>query len=178
MATTRLTLADDIALVETLRVAVPLRLADLLATPANLRRRRARVWTNEAARIVGERGDLLQFVTKRRRETGADLRVANVFEHLARGLAGAAVLDPGGVVFAGLHWCVDAGCARCNPPRPEPRMTTAEARAELERLDREYRQICGLPEWQPPTVVAVIPARLPKPRSPRPVETVRLPEVA
>lgn len=172
-ATFRLpTLADDDSLVESLRFAVPLRLAELLALPARDRAIRAQWWMRDAARIVGERGDLLQFADPR---PTANLRLAGAFEHLARGLAGLVVTSPEGVEFVGLHWCVNTTCSRCYPPRREPAMTLAEINAELERLDGEYRQLAGLPPWQPPAEPArTAPARIPRQRRHRTITTVHL----
>ena len=170
-------LADDITLVETLRFAVPLRIADLLALPDPARGRCAQRWALDGARRLGEGGDTLQFISKRRRATGTDLRVANTFEHLAKGLAGAAVLTPGGVQFGGLHWCIAPDCVRCLRARPDPGPTIAEIVADLNRLDREYRELAGLPPWRPPPPAptsAPAPDRIP-PR--RRVTTVPLPDL-
>jgi len=87
-------------LVETLRLAVPLRLAELLALRDDERERVALEWASDGARLVAERGDALQFGSKRRGEA------ARVFDALARGLA-ALALQPGGVTAFGVHWCVD-----------------------------------------------------------------------
>lgn len=171
-------LADDDSLVESLRFAVPLYLADLLARPAASRTATARRWASTAAHAIGERGDLLQFVDLGRNETKR-LKVANTFEQLARGLAALVVLHPPGVDVAGLHWCLQPDCTRCRPPRPEPSMSRAEMAAELDRLDAEYRALAGLPPWEPqpqPTPAPAPPARLAPKR--RPVTTVHLPEVA
>jgi hypothetical protein len=166
------TLADDISLTESLRLAVPLHLAELLALPDQARVERARWWAADGARAVGERGDLLQFTGTKSR-----LRVANTFNQLARGLAALVVLDPAGVDALGLHWCLDNTCRRCRPVRPP--VDVATVMTELERIDREYRQLAGLPPWQPPPPepepVPPSPIRMPRLR---PTVDVHLPEVA
>jgi hypothetical protein len=171
------TLADDVTLTETLCLAAPLFLADLATRPARDHAAVALRWAADGARAVGERGDLLQFVNPG--STTTRLKVANTFEQLARGIAGLVVLHSPGVEFAGLHWCLQAACARCRPAQPEPSMTRKEMNAELWRLDAEYRALNGLPPWEPqstPQPAPTPPARLvPKPRS---IITVHLPEVA
>lgn len=52
---------------------------------------------HEAAHVIPEKGDVIQF-----RATGTAAATAA----LIRGLA-AAAYQPGGVVFAGRHWCTD-----------------------------------------------------------------------
>lgn len=171
-------LADDISLTESLRFAVPLHLAELLARPAARRAATARWWAPEAARAVGERGDLLQFVDHNR-STKTRLLAANTFNHLARGLAALVVLHEAGVNVAGLHWCLRDTCTPCRPPRTEPTLTVADINAQLEALDADYRQLAGLPAYTPPPRVEAPPAppaRLPRPR--RPHTIVNLPEVA
>ncbi|MFI1194048.1 hypothetical protein ACH4T9_12435 [Micromonospora sp. NPDC020750] len=167
-------LADDITLTESLRFAVPIFLADLLARPEPSRTRTARWWAADGARAVGERGDLLQFVRPGR--TTTDLRMANTFQQLARGLAALVVLHPPGVDVAGLHWCLQPDCRRCRTPR-QPGPTVAEINAQLEALDADYRRVAGLPPYTPsvPCPVAPLPT-VPAPR--RPVTTLHLPEVA
>lgn len=91
-------LSDDITLVETLRLAVPLHIMEL-RTVSDIQRA---FIANNAAGVVGEKGDALQFKGKSaagRRSTG------EAFNSLARGLACLAYA-PGGVEFAGVHWCV------------------------------------------------------------------------
>lgn len=171
-------LADDTTLVESLRLAVPLYLADLLTRPAADRAAVAQRWRATGASAVGERGDLLQFVDLGRTEAKR-LKVANTFEQLARGLAALVVLHPPGVDFAGLHWCLRPDCARCHPPRPEPTLSLAGINAQLEALDADYRRLNGLPAYTPspaPEPSPAPPTKLPRPR--RPIVTVHLPEVA
>jgi hypothetical protein len=76
-------LSLDTSLVESLRFAVPLWIHEVRNLPAEHRVARA----VRCADVVGAKGDALQF------------------NALAEGLAYAAYL-PGGVTFAGLHWCV------------------------------------------------------------------------
>jgi hypothetical protein len=134
------TLADDTSLTESLRAAVPLALLWLHRQPASDRQHTAHIWAIDAAQRVGEAGDLLQFTNGR----GRSGRVANVFNHLAKGLAAAAVLNPTGVDFAGLHWCTNPDCDRCpTPNRQRPDVRAIDA--ELERLDADYRRLAGIP---------------------------------
>jgi hypothetical protein len=60
------------------------------------------------AQVITEKGDVLQYGGQRG-------EAARTFTALARGLA-AAAYQPGGVTFAGRHWCVEAHIA-C-PARP------------------------------------------------------------
>lgn len=83
----------------TLQAAVPLLIAELLELPGAARRGRALAWVAESVDEVASKGDVLQY-------GGAKGEAAKVFAHTARGLA-ALALAPRGVVFAGLHWCVD-----------------------------------------------------------------------
>jgi hypothetical protein len=169
-------LADDITLTESLRFFVPLHIHDLLARPAADRAATAQWWSADAARAVGERGDLLQFVDANRNNTKRE-RIANTFNQLIRGLAALVVLHEPGVDVAGLHWCLQAACARCRPAQPEPSMTWEEMNAELWRLDAEYRAANGLPPWEPqPSPAPTPPARFTSKL--RPVIDVHLPEVA
>lgn len=88
----------DVVLVETLRLAVPLRIEELAAMNDATRAATVTTWAAEAVEPIASRGDALQFGSKK---SGA---VAEVFNHLARGLA-ALAYAPGGVLFAGTHWC-------------------------------------------------------------------------
>lgn len=95
-----------------LEAAVPLRLMELAAlSPVERDRVRMR-WAHDASDIVASQGDTLMFGSKR---SGA---AANVFNHLARGLA-ALAYAPGGVTFAGRHW--EAGGGESPTPVREPR---------------------------------------------------------
>lgn len=154
-------LADDITLTESLRFAVPLHLADLLARPAADRAATARWWAADGARAVGERGDLLQFVDANRSNTKRE-RIAGTFNQLARGLAALVVLHPPGVDVAGLHWCLQPGCAHCNPPRTRPTVPPADLNSQLEALDADYRQLCGLPPRTPPAHLTTTHTPLPE----------------
>lgn len=90
------------ALLLTLELGVPVemqRLAD--ATPEQLEHVRA-----EAGPAVAAHGDVIQFLG-----TGT----ARATAHLIRGLAVLALTSPGGVTFAGMHWCnpeLDCLCRR------------------------------------------------------------------
>lgn len=89
----------DDALIFGLQVAVPLRIAELERMSAHQRQSTLNAWRVDAADAVGHRGDALQF----RGRKGA---AASVFNDLARGLAVLAHA-PGGVLFAGVHWCLE-----------------------------------------------------------------------
>lgn len=92
-------IADDprnITLVETLAFAVPLWMWELRDRTDKQRAAIAK----RCGAMVAERGDALQFGSKTRG------KAAEVFNALAEGL-GAAAYQPGGITFAGRHWCTD-----------------------------------------------------------------------
>ena len=89
---------NDVLMVA-LSVAVPLRIAELVALRPAEREARIGWWAREAADALAYGGDILMYGSKR---SGA---AARVFDHLARGLAAGALI-PGGITFAGVHWCV------------------------------------------------------------------------
>ncbi|MFI6228586.1 hypothetical protein ACIBCR_14895 [Micromonospora echinospora] len=169
-------IADDTTLTETLRLAVPELVNELLAVPQAERERQALRWSTDGGAAVGGFGDLLIFRTG----TAWNPRRALAFNRLARGLAAAVVLHPTtGVDVAGLHWCLRRDCCRCNPPRVQTATPLADLNAQLEALDAEYRALAGLPPWEPqpsPVPASTPPARLTAKR--RPIITVNLPEVA
>jgi len=102
MNDTVLRIAEDprnTTLVETLALAVPLWIWELRDRTPSQRMAIAK----RCAQEVASHGDTLMFGGKK----GA---AAAVFNQLAEGLACAAY-QPGGVTFAGRHWCVDhAAC--------------------------------------------------------------------
>ena len=108
-----MTIRDDV-LIETLNFAVPLHIDELRHATVEQRQQIALA----ASQVIAHQGDVLMFGGKK----GA---AANAFNHLARGLA-AAAYQPGGVDFAGLHWCTDhLACVHAaplpldrKPPRP------------------------------------------------------------
>lgn len=85
-----------VVLAETLALAVPLWIWDLRGLTDDQRAARAR----RCSAMVAERGDVLMFGSKSRG------KAAEVFNALAEGIACAAYL-PGGIDFAGRHWCAD-----------------------------------------------------------------------
>lgn len=96
------------ALTSFLDLAVPVEMMRWRdATPEQIEAARA-----EAAQIVAERGDVIQFKSKGTAESTASL---------VRGLAVLALTSPGGVTFAGQHWCsVELDCLpTCANPRRE-----------------------------------------------------------
>lgn len=88
--------AQHDTLVIALEAAVPLHIIEMGRLTPEQRQRVAL----RSAGEVASRGDILQFRGGKRGETAA------VFNHLARGLACLA-FQPGGVTFAGHHWCTD-----------------------------------------------------------------------
>lgn len=100
---------------EGLAVAVPLRIWELARLEPEERDRRIRAWAADASTEVASGGDILMYGSKK--PGGA----AKVFNTLAKGLAAGAHC-PGGVTFAGRHWCVaeclcPAGVARGMAPQ-------------------------------------------------------------
>lgn len=120
-----LSIADDprcITLVATLELAVPLWIWELRVYTDKQRAARG----NRCAGIVAEQGDILQFGSSK---AG---KVAGAFNALAEGLACAAYV-PGGVTFAGRHWCIDhqacldAEAAAKDAELPEPAIPAQRA---------------------------------------------------
>lgn len=87
----------DPLLAISLLAAVPLRIMQLAAMDERTRNATVITWAAAAVEPIVSRGDALQYGGKR----GA---AADVFNHLARGLA-ALAWSPGGVLFADIHWC-------------------------------------------------------------------------
>lgn len=85
-----------VVLASTLALAVPLWIWELRDLTDNQRAARAR----RCSAMIAERGDVLMFGSKSRG------KCAEVFNALAEGIACAAYL-PGGMDFAGRHWCAD-----------------------------------------------------------------------
>ncbi|WDZ87203.1 hypothetical protein [Micromonospora cathayae] len=124
-------LERDDALTIGLEAAVQLHMLTLRHMHPDLRDDLLARWAAEAGPEIGSKGDILQFRSSKRGETAA------VFNHLARGLT-ALAHQPGGVTFAGMHWCTDhqqcraadqAVAARpsllnANPDEPEPDQPT------------------------------------------------------
>jgi hypothetical protein len=85
-----------------LQLAVPLWIAELLALDEEDRAFAIEQWRRAALMPIAERGDLLMFgAGQSRSERG---QTGQTFNHLARGIA-ALAFHPGGVRFAGRHWC-------------------------------------------------------------------------
>lgn len=94
-------MAGDMSLREsllaaTLEIAVPLWIERVVTYPEELRLERAR----ECAQVVAEKGDIIQFRSKKNGESAA------AFNKLAEGIACAA-FQPGGITFLGGHWEVE-----------------------------------------------------------------------
>jgi hypothetical protein len=85
-----------------LQLAVPLWIAELLDLDDEDRAFKIEAWRRDALMPIAERGDLLMYgAGQSRSERG---QTGQTFNHLARGLA-ALAFHPGGVRFAGRHWC-------------------------------------------------------------------------
>lgn len=110
-----------------LSCAVPLWIAKLQARPWSHIEARAR----ECAQVVAEKGDVLQFRSKKAGES------ANAFNHLAEGLACLA-FAPGGVKFLGDHYV--ACHPETKPPERRPRGLDALAGA-VEKIERKPRRM-------------------------------------
>lgn len=118
--------AEDVALVEALRFAVPLWIVEQRdATPADLIRAGKR-----CAWAVGERGASLMFRAASEPTSSERTSAALAFEGIARGLAAICLLE-GRADFAGLHWCV-ASHDDCPKPAPAPREPVADV--EVQRV--------------------------------------------
>lgn len=88
-----------IPLVETLRLAVPLHIAEIRAEGLTARQLQARL--SRAASDIGQYGDLLMYGGGKTAKSRANLRAA--FNSLAYGIAVAA-MQPGGIHYGGIHW--------------------------------------------------------------------------
>ena len=106
-----------IPLVETLRLAVPLHLAEIRAQ--NLTDNHLYARLSKAARDIGQYGDLLLFGGGKSAKSRAHRRDA--FSSLAYGIA-VASMAPGGIHYAGVHWeTTPAMQPTETPPVPRPR---------------------------------------------------------
>jgi hypothetical protein len=133
---------DDIALVESLRFAVPLAIRELLwqhpgGVPLYMLK-------DDASRI-GTYSDVLMCPPGYRGQTRGPQRAARqangfalAHNGLVRGLAALAIMTPEGVTFAGLHWCTRPHADCPTPPRAAAKPATAEEIAELVALADEY----------------------------------------
>jgi hypothetical protein len=88
---------QHMVLLETLGLAVPMHMAEL----HNLSPEHLCLIAATASEATGSHGDALQFGGK---------HCAGTFTALARGLAAAALVIPGGIDFVGRHWCADPHC--------------------------------------------------------------------
>jgi hypothetical protein len=120
------------ALVETLALAVPLRIWELRGRTPEQRMTIAK----RCGQHVAEHGDSLMFGGKKGRAAAA-------FNALAEGLAVAAY-QPGGVSFAGRHWCTDhQACERATaglsdePAQPDSEPTES----------RQIETVRVAPQW-------------------------------
>lgn len=114
----------------TLELAVPWRMAQIARFDPDFRDGLRRRWAAEAAVQVGTMGDSLIFGGKK------PGRPADVFNRLAKGLA-AAAYQPGGVSYAGRHWCVDHCVAARVPAQRRPghdRLDPAETTAQIDAI--------------------------------------------
>lgn len=90
------------ALLITLDCAVAVRIGDLAAMDPADRARTITSWARTGAAAIAAHGDVLQYGGDKTAKGRA--QVAGTFNALARGLA-ALAYAPGGVTFAGRHWC-------------------------------------------------------------------------
>lgn len=150
------TLADDdshTALVESLRYAVPLAILELHAQhPDGVPGWKLR---QDAARI-GTYGDYLTVIDGRRGMSRAPKRTASQLDSFAlahnafvRGLAALTLMTPGGVTFAGLHWCTVPHPDCPTPPRELRPPVSAEDIARVVALGDELEAMMSAA--QPPS---------------------------
>ncbi|MEV2277755.1 helix-turn-helix transcriptional regulator [Nocardiopsis sp. NPDC049922] len=152
-----MTTTHDPALVEGLRVAVPLHILQLTGHS----RAELLVVCSNTGRETGHKGDGLQFLAK---SSGGRRTAAQAFNALARGLAAATHLN-GAVDAYGLHWCTrdHDGC----PRRPDPAsgmrpMSYQEMKDRAARLLDDFEALLGpthTAEQERLTVDAVLQAR-------------------
>lgn len=91
--------AHMVPLQETLRLAVPLHIAEIRAEGLTATQLQARL--SRAASDIGQYGDLLMYGGGKTAKTRANLRAA--FNSLAYGIA-VASMQPGGIHYGGIHW--------------------------------------------------------------------------
>jgi hypothetical protein len=131
-------LANDITLTETLRLTVPLHIEELQRLhPGGVPLHKPK----DDATAIGTYGDTIQFAGRAERSPAGRRATTKGFNGLARGLA-AMALEPDGVTFAGLHWCVSPHVDCPTPPRPEPKPVTDEEIAYVVGLLDEYEALC------------------------------------
>lgn len=106
-------MSDHPGLVIALEAAVPLEIHRMRRLPPSLRALRA----EGAVDSIASKGDMLMF-------RGSPGETAEVFGHLMRGLAFLACA-PGGVTFAGVHWCAFSH-PYCPRPGPRPKCCACE----------------------------------------------------
>jgi len=125
-------------LLETLRLAVPMHIAELRPLAPE---RRAAI-ASRCATVLGSHGDALQFGGK---------HCAEAFNALARGLAAAALTAPGGIDALGGHWCADPSCraghrfdhADDEPPVEPPTIPAPRQIADVIRDLADYLNTTG-----------------------------------
>lgn len=132
----------DVALVESLRFAVPLAIRELQCEhPDGVPLHKLK---DDAARI-STYSDVLMCPPGYRRQVRGPQRTARSLNNFAlahnglvRGLAALAIMTPDGVTFAGLHWCTRPHADCATPPRAAAKPAMAEEIAELVALADEY----------------------------------------
>lgn len=87
-----------IPLVETLRLSVPLHIAEILATPLTEQQFYSRL--NKAATAIGQYGDVMLYGAKTPKSRR---HISEAFNALAYGIAVCA-MQPGGIHYGGVHW--------------------------------------------------------------------------
>jgi hypothetical protein len=128
-----------VLLMSTLQLAVPMLINELMSMPEqSMRTDTAQHWAKVAVDEVASYGDALQFGGKRG-------EAARVFNATAKGMA-ALALNPGGVLFNGVHWCVE-----------HPTGLRTESIAGLECTQSGYEPVAPRPVRRPrPIVTATV----------------------
>lgn len=119
-----------------LEAAVPLEIASV----RNWSLEHRQIAAAEAGDAISGHGDALMFGSGKRGET------AGVFTQLARGLAIGAC-NPGGVTFAGMHWCAWSH-PHCPNSRRRPECCTCDAACTGCRACRWCRNGCAAASGQ------------------------------
>ena len=106
-----------VPLAETLRLAVPLHIAEIRSQNLTSNQFHARL--SKAATDIGQYGDLLMYGGGKSAKSRGHLRDA--FNSLAYGIA-VASMQPGGIHYGGIHWEHTPAMEPAEPPKvPAPR---------------------------------------------------------
>lgn len=156
-----------LGLIESLRFAVPLEIIELSHKhPQGVPR-----WElDRAIPNIGTYATSLMFTDSKPGQSRAPARTSHQLNSfglahnaLVRGLAAMALATPGGVTFAGLHWCT-ADHEDCpNPPKEQAQPVADDEIVRVVGMLTEFREVCGLPPARPRTAVSGDCQRKPKP---------------